>query len=105
MKPIRRHTRRGLAAAAAATALALSGPAWADDTGSPLEEWSDTELGRLIERELDRAFDRLGETLDSLPLYALPEVTEDGDIIIRRLPRRPDTWPPAPDDPDAMIDL
>lgn len=105
MKSIRRHTRRGLAAAVTATALALSVPAWAEDSGSRLEDWSDTELGRMIERELDRAFDQLEETLDSLPLYALPEVTEDGDIIIRRLPRRPETWPPAPDDPDTMIDL
>lgn len=105
MKPTRRRTTHALAATLAATALALSGPAWADDTGPRLEGWSDTELGRMIERELDRAFDQLEETLDSLPLYALPEVTEDGDIIIRRLPRRPEAWPPAPDDPDAMIDL
>ena len=101
MMPKRCLTTAGLFAAA----LALSAPAQADDTGPGLGDWSETELGRMIERELDRAFDQLEDTLDSLPRYGLPEVTEDGDIIIRRLPRRPETWPPAPDDPDAVIDL
>ena len=101
MTPKRCLTTAGLFAAA----LVFSAPALAEDKGPGLRDWSETELGRMIERELDRAFDQLEETLDNLPRYGLPEVTEDGDIIIRRLPRRPEAWPPAPDDPDAVIDL
>ncbi len=90
-----------LACAVAAAVLPLS-PAAADTDAS---DWTDSELGRIIERELDRAFDQLGDALEELPRYSLPEITEDGDIIIRRLPRRQESWPPAPEDPDAIIDL
>ena len=98
----KRHPKaRVLGCAIVAALLPLSSAA----ADTPASDWSETELGRIIERELDRAFDQLGDALDDLPRYSLPEVTEDGDIIIRRLPRRQEAWPPAPDDPDAMIDL
>ena len=101
MKSMPRPRARVFACAIAALVL-TSWPAAADSTAS---DWADTELGRIIERELDRAFDRLGDALEELPRYSLPEITEDGDIIIRRLPRRQDSWPPVPQDPDAMIEL
>ena len=101
MTLMRHPTARLLACAVAMAVLPLSSAA-ADTAAS---DWADTELGRIIERELDRAFDQLGDALEELPRYSLPEITEDGDIIIRRLPRRQETWPPQPDDPDATIDL
>ena len=101
MTVTRRSTTRLLAWAMAAAVLPLSSAA--ADTGA--SGWRDSELGRIIERELDRAFDRLGDALEELPRYSLPEVTEDGDIIIRRLPRRRENWPREPEAPDSIIDL
>ena len=94
-----------LAVACAAILLALPTAAHADGSDTARPGWSDTELGRMFERELDRVFDRLGEALESMPRYALPEVTEEGDIIIRRLPRRSEGWPPTVEDPETTIDL
>ncbi len=105
MAPTRRSSPGRLACALTGLALALSPAASAGEDEPRPRDWSETELGRIIERQLDRAFDRLKETLDELPRYALPEITEEGDIIIRRLPRRREDWPPAAEDPEAVIDL
>ena len=96
-----RYPKAGSLAWAVVAAVLSAAPAAADTAAS---DWTDTELGRIIERKLDRAFEQLGDALEQLPRYSLPEVTEDGDIIIRRLPRRRESWPP-PGEPDATIDL
>ena len=63
------------------------------------------DLKQLIERELDRLRNRLEGALEDLPRYALPEMNEDGDIIIRRLPREPERWRRQPDESDGTLDL
>ena len=63
------------------------------------------DLKQLIERELDRLRDRLEGALEDLPRYALPEMNEDGDIIIRRLPRRPERWHHQPEEPGGTLEL
>ena len=63
------------------------------------------DLKQLIERELDRLRNRLEGALEDLPRYALPEMNEDGDIIIRRLPREPERWRNRPDESDGTLDL
>ena len=105
MTAVRNSKARMVAMAFAVALLPLSTGAHADGSGTSRPGWSDTELGRMFERELDRAFDRLEETLESIPRYALPEMTEEGDIIIRRLPRRSESWPPTAEDPESTIDL
>lgn len=105
MAAIRYMKTRMVVAACVVASLPLSTAAFADGSGTERPGWSDTELGRMVERELERAFDRLEDVLESMPRYALPEVTEEGDIIIRRLPRRPEGWPPAAEDPESTIDL
>ena len=103
--PIRSRKTRLLAGALAIGALAWTPSAAADDTRPAPKDWSETELGRMIERELERAFDQMERALEDLPRYGLPEVTEEGDIVIPRLPRRRESWPPVEDDPDEIIDL
>ena len=105
MTAVRTAKTRLAAVAFAVALLPLSTAAHADGSGTARPGWTDTELGRMFERELDRVFDRLEQALESMPRYALPEVTEEGDIIIRRLPRRSESWPPAADDPESTIDL
>ena len=56
------------------------------------------ELAREGADQIFRALDLL---LKSIPQYDAPEITEDGDIIIRR--HRPDA-PPPPIDDDPTID-
>ena len=99
----------GTAACVAALLLTIAGwagePTLAGDTETPAPGGNHPELDRLIERKLDRLFDHLQGVLQDLPRYALPELTEDGDIVIRRLPRRPEGWSRIPKDPDEMVDL
>ena len=63
-------------------ALPLGPVAWAQSS-TPQERAED--LARESLETLLRALDAM---LDAVPQYALPEITEDGDIIIRRI--RPD---------------
>ncbi len=49
--------------------------------------------GELLDRALADALTALGMLLRAVPRYAAPEITEDGDIVIRRLPP---PEPPAP---------
>ncbi|HEV7371971.1 hypothetical protein [Arenibaculum sp.] len=48
---------------------------------SPLPD----EATRDILEGMERLRDGMSKLIDSLPRYAPPEITEDGDIIIRRL--------------------
>ncbi|HET8727530.1 MAG TPA: hypothetical protein VFO41_08485 [Alphaproteobacteria bacterium] len=68
-----------------------------------------TDPGEALD-ELGRILDELGRMIDSMPRYELPEVTEDGDIIIRRKDRREreeerEEDGPPPVDPESVIDL
>ena len=105
MERQRRRLHLTVSAAAFAVATLLATAGWADDGERPAPDSPYPELDQLIERKLDRLFDDLEGVLEDLPRYALPEITEEGDVIIRRLPRRPQEWPWARDVPDEMVDL
>lgn len=89
-----RHLTGSLLFAAAfwIVSLPATAPAAADERqGDGQERWGvepdqAEELRGLMEQALRHLEDRLKDTLESIPLYDLPEITEEGDIIIRRLP-------------------
>ena len=74
-----------------------AGPAFAADGQDDVERLAREGAAKLIEA--------LEALIDSLPSYEPPEVTEDGDIIIRR--RDPDAEPrhekPGDDDDATKI--
>jgi hypothetical protein len=88
---------------ALAAALALVGPpALAEEQARPPvppEQFVD-QIGRTA---LEALLQAMREALAAVP-YAMPEINGQGDIIIRRLPPRPDAPRPpprrAPSDPD-----
>ena len=72
-------------------AILVAGPARAaddNDDSQYLYPFIDRERHELIERLLRDGFSDLAEAMneliDALPRYELPEITPDGDIIIRR---------------------
>jgi hypothetical protein len=71
-------------------ALLLAGPAAAQQ--DPVDE-----AGRLAGEALGKLMDAMGTLLQALPQYRAPEVLENGDIIIRRVPAEPDRDPPPED--------
>ena len=81
-----------------ATFIALAFPSTAQDTSpkppAPLEN-----LGPVIEGEMQRLMGILEMFLRSIPTYDMPEILDNGDIIIRR--KRPDG---APDEPPVTKD-
>ncbi|MGF1592625.1 MAG: hypothetical protein ACFCUW_05060 [Kiloniellaceae bacterium] len=79
-----------LPAAALGLCLALAplAPATAQGDGAPND--SPSELAREALEQLMRALSLL---VDSIPQYEMPEVLENGDIIIRR--KHGDAEPPA----------
>ncbi len=89
-----------LAAATITVAMLLTSSGWAGESEPP-QDRAHPELDRMIEDVLGRFLDRMQGALEELPRYALPELTEEGDIIIRRLPR----GPRESDNPDEMVDL
>jgi hypothetical protein len=99
----------GATACIAAILLSIAGwagkPAHAGETETPAPDSSRPDFERLMEGKLERLFDHLEGVWQELPRYALPEVTEDGDIVIRRLPRPPERWLRTPLDPDEMVEL
>jgi hypothetical protein len=84
--------RHSLISAALLLGLALAepAPAWAAD--EPPEQ-NPEELAREGMERLLRALELF---IEMIPQYEMPEVTEEGDIIIRRK-RRQDAPPPDPD--------
>lgn len=82
--------RRRMAHVAIATALLTTGlsfavqPAWAQDREKSAEEQLE-ELEALAQESLERLMTALESMLQAVPQYQLPEITEDGDIIIRRV--------------------
>lgn len=87
-----RTLRRSGFAVCLAMALTWSGLASAADP--PSERERAEELARDAIERMMRALELL---IESIPQYEMPEITEDGDIIIRRK-RRPE--PDAPDKPE-----
>jgi hypothetical protein len=69
-------------------------PALAEDgtRSAPPREPVPDALGRIA---LEALLQALGQALSAVP-YAMPEVNERGDIIIRRIPPRAETPRPLP---------
>ncbi len=88
--------RHGLAIWVLIAALAVAGPvpAQAPDPGTGDRERAE-ELAREGFEQLLRALEAL---LQSIPQYEAPEITEDGDIIIRRKRK-----PPEPPEPPGSV--
>ena len=87
-----RTLRRSGIAACLAVALAAPGLALAADP--PSERERAEELAREALARMMRSLELL---IESIPQYEMPEINEDGDIIIRRK-RRP--APDAPEEPE-----
>jgi|GEM_PF-1734967 hypothetical protein len=87
-----------------AGAAAAADPPPADDTERTRPD-APADPGEVLD-ELQKLVDRLGRLLEELPRYALPEITEDGDIIIRRKDDRKEK-PPHPEEPgrEGVIEL
>jgi hypothetical protein len=84
--------RQCLIAAALLLGLALAGPPPALAVDEPPEETPE-ELAR---EGMERILKALELFIEMIPQYEMPEVTEEGDIIIRR--KRPkDAPPPDPE--------
>lgn len=88
-------TISGIRPAAVAALLLFAQPAFADELA---QQTGDLEQHRQRAEELWRdgaakIISGLEQLLKSIPSYEMPEITEDGDIIIRR---RKDPEPPPP---------
>lgn len=88
---------------ALAAIVAMASPAAADDPPSddpppgPTDESPlSAEAQRALE-EIERMVRDLDAILGQIPRFGLPEMTEDGDILIPRLPTPPS--PPVPPRP------
>ena len=88
---------KGISAIALALSLLLAAPAAAEseprspgrDLPSSIEE---------LEAALDQVASALRRVIEAVPRFEPPEITEEGDIVIRR--KRPDAEPlPAPPRP------
>lgn len=79
-------------------AILVPGPAAAGDSPPPWLPFPGEqaeEMAREGMQWMKQAIDRM---LEAIPQYALPELTEDGDIILRRRQPGPELAP-APDTP------
>ena len=72
--------RKLLIAVAVAAALGAAGPAAADEPARTDRE----QMEELARQGMTRIVQALELLLRAIPQYEMPEVTEDGDIIIRR---------------------
>jgi hypothetical protein len=89
----------GLRAFAVALGLAIAAPALAQ-TQAPAPAPEDRP-GDLARDAIDKLMRALSLAIENLPQYAMPELNENGDIIIRRLnPRAEKPRPRAPGNPD-----
>lgn len=75
--------------------VAMAAPAAADDRPSddlPSGQSDDSPLSAEAQRaleEIERMVRDLDQLLGQIPRFGLPEMTEDGDILIPRLPNPP----------------
>ncbi len=74
-----------LTAAALAVALLAAAPAAAEE---PRRGGWEDGLRTMLDG-LDRMRAELERLVEEMPRYAMPRVTEDGDIVIERLPPKP----------------
>ena len=80
-----------LFAGALGLGLTLGGPVAAKDAEKP-------GIGAEVDEAVQQALRTLERFIDVFPGYHAPEVTPEGDIIIRRI--RPKTTPEQPENPD-----
>jgi hypothetical protein len=93
------------AVAALAALLALGSPSVVEAGPGRSDPTEERSVGRLAQESLEELLRRLEDFLRSVPLYQAPEITEDGDIIIRRAPREPEAAPPeGPIDDSDVVD-
>ncbi len=93
-----------LAMTAALGALAAT-PVRAQSSEAPVApDYFDPELRaeaeRLARESMNKMIEAMDKFLRSIPQYDLPEITPEGDIIIRRRPAPPGPGR-APEEPDA----
>jgi hypothetical protein len=86
--------REFLSAAFTALALGLAAPA-AGEEGAPPPGEEDPE--QLLQESVETFMRALDALIRSIPQYEMPEITEDGDIIIRR--KKPPPFGPEPAPP------
>ncbi len=85
-----------LAAAAAAVLIFPAGMARADEGGA------DNEYEERARKGLETVMRALENFLESIPQYEMPEVLDNGDIIIRRAdPKTPDRAPNPKAEPES----
>lgn len=87
------------AAWAAAPSLAQQSP----PAAPPQERAPQERAGELAREAIEKLMQALALVIENLPQYAMPEINERGDIIIRRLnppPRVEREREPAPENPD-----
>jgi hypothetical protein len=90
--------RRSARAAALAAFLPAALPAYAQTQPPAAPE---ERPGALAREAIDKMMRALQLALENLPQYAMPELNENGDIIIRRQnPRADKPRPRTPDNPD-----
>lgn len=92
---------RALAQISLAAALLTTGVpgALAQDEGSTAQQRLD-ELEALAQESLERLMLALEGMLQAVPQFELPEINEDGDIIIRRIRPKPSEGTLDSDDMD-----
>jgi hypothetical protein len=86
--------RRSIVALPVLMALALPAAAADPETQETPSELMSDAMAKMVQA--------LELFVKSIPQYEKPEITEDGDIIIRR--KRPDAEPGAPDTPHRLPD-
>ncbi|QQP88006.1 hypothetical protein IGS68_18285 [Skermanella sp. TT6] len=84
------------------SAMLAAAPVVAEPAAPPQREPSGTDLAR---EGLNKLMLGLQQLVEELPRYGLPEITENGDIIIRRIdPGRAKEAPRIPADPGDPAD-
>jgi hypothetical protein len=96
--PKTRPLRKSAFAALLATCALMALPAYAQ-TQPPAAQ--DERPGALARDAIDKMMRALSLAIENLPQYAMPELNENGDIIIRRVnPRAEKPRPRQPGSPD-----
>lgn len=88
--------RRGLFALGLTACVLLTGPS------SAIAEDDQADPGELARESIELMMRSLNLLMDNIPQYELPEVTEDGDIIIRR---KRNTVEPEENEQDDDLEL
>ena len=78
-------------AGAAMAVLVASGPLYAQDSVPRNNPQAEAE--KALRDGMETILRALNHMLGSLPQYEMPEVLDNGDIIIRRKPREPERKP------------